>query len=198
MTVYFSDSIGGRRVNQGGWDTHGFDNTRMYEIVDKYQLPITDQTLPTLLDDLEDRGLLDETLVVWMGEFGRTPEINKNLSRDHWPQCYTALLAGGGVKGGYVYGKSDELAKYPAEKPVRPEDLAATIYPAAGHRPVHRDLRSQQPAARHRRKYAARCICIAHVRCLPGFSGIIIQGWPAVERQRASGIPLPAAGVGAR
>ncbi len=136
VTVYFSDSIGGRRVNQGGWDTHGFDDTRMYEIVDKYQLPITDQTLPTLLDDLENRGLLDETLVVWMGEFGRTPEINKNLSRDHWPQCYTALLAGGGVKGGYVYGTSDELAKFPAEKPVKPEDLAATIYQLLGIDPA--------------------------------------------------------------
>lgn len=132
VTVYFSDSIGGRRVNQGGWDTHGFDNTRMYKIVDKYHLPITDQTLPALLDDLEDRGLLDETLVVWMGEFGRTPEINKNLSRDHWPQCYTALLAGAGVKRGYVYGESDEHAKFPAADPVRPEDLAATIFQILG------------------------------------------------------------------
>lgn len=136
VTVYFSNSIGGRRVNDGGWDTHGFDNTRMYNIVDKYQLPITDQTLPTLLDDLEQRGLLDETLVVWMGEFGRTPEINKNESRDHWPQCYTALLAGGGVKGGYVYGKSDERAKFPSEKPVKPEDLAATIYRLLGIDPA--------------------------------------------------------------
>ncbi|MEO8498911.1 MAG: DUF1501 domain-containing protein [Planctomycetota bacterium] len=128
VTVYFSNSIGGRRVGEGGWDTHGFDDTRMYNIVDKYHLPITDQTLPTLLDDLEVRGLLDETLVVWMGEFGRTPEINKNLSRDHWPQCYTALLAGGGVKGGHVYGKSDSRAMFPAENPVKPEDLAATMY----------------------------------------------------------------------
>ena len=132
VTVYFSSSIGGRRVNDGGWDTHGFDNTRMYKIVDKYQLPITDQTLPALLDDLEERGLLDETLVVWMGEFGRTPDINKNLSRDHWPQCYTTLLAGGGVKGGYVYGKSDEHARAPAENPVKPEDLAATIFHLLG------------------------------------------------------------------
>ena len=132
VTVYFSASIGGRRVGSGGWDTHGFDNTRMYKIVDKYHLPLTDQTLPALLDDLEQRGLLEETLVVWMGEFGRTPEINKNLSRDHWPQCYTVLLAGGGVKGGYVYGTSDERAKYPAEKPVRPEDLAATIFQLLG------------------------------------------------------------------
>ena len=132
VTAYFSNSIGGRKVGQGGWDTHGFDNTRMYKIVDKYQLPMTDHTLPVLLDDLEERGLLDETLVVWMGEFGRTPEINKNESRDHWPQCYTALLAGGGVKGGYVHGVSDERAKYPAEKPVTPEDLAATIFKLMG------------------------------------------------------------------
>ncbi|PAY18126.1 hypothetical protein CKO51_17955 [Rhodopirellula sp. SM50] len=136
VTVYFSASIGGRRVNDGGWDTHGFDNTRMYEIVNNYQLPITDQTLPTLLDDLEERGLLDETLVVWMGEFGRTPQINKNLSRDHWPQCYTTLLAGGGVKKGYVYGKSDEHASRPAEHPVKPEDLAATIYQLLGIDPA--------------------------------------------------------------
>jgi hypothetical protein len=132
VTVYFSASIGGRRVNEGGWDTHGFDNTRMYKIVDQYQLPITDQTLPALLDDLENRGLLEETLVVWMGEFGRTPDINKNESRDHWPQCYTALLAGGGVKAGYVYGKSDAHARFPEEKPVNPEDLAATIYQLLG------------------------------------------------------------------
>lgn len=132
VTVYFSASIGGRRVNEGGWDTHGFDNTRMYKIVDKYQLPITDQTLPALLDDLEERGLLDETLVVWMGEFGRTPNINKNASRDHWPQCYTTLLAGGGVKRGFVYGKSDAQARFPEENPVKPEDLAATIFQLLG------------------------------------------------------------------
>lgn len=132
VTVYFSASIGGRRVGKGGWDTHGFDNTRMYKIVDKYQLPITEQTLPTLLLDLEQRGLLDETLVVWFGEFGRTPKINKNESRDHWPQCYTTLLAGGGVAGGAVYGTSDRYAMYPADHPVRPEDLSATIFHLLG------------------------------------------------------------------
>jgi len=128
VTVYFSNSIGGRKIGSGGWDTHGFDNTRMYNIVNKYQLPITDQTLPTLLDDLEDRGLLDETLVLWMGEFGRTPKINKNESRDHWPQCYTVLMAGGGVKRGYTYGSSDAHGMYPDEDGVKPEDLAATLY----------------------------------------------------------------------
>ncbi len=135
VTVYFSRSIGGRRVNEGGWDTHGFDDTRMFQIVDKYQHPITDQTLPTLLDDLQDRGLLDETLVVWMGEFGRTPKINQNISRDHWPRCYTSLLAGGGVKQGYVYGASDANGMYPDKHPVRPEDLAATMYALMGINP---------------------------------------------------------------
>jgi len=132
VTVYFSDNIGGRSTDSGGWDTHGFDNTRMFPIVEKYHFPITEHTLPTLLDDLHERGLLDETLVVWMGEFGRTPKINQNVSRDHWPQCYSVLLAGAGVKKGFVYGASDAQAMYPDEHPVRPEDLAATIYHLLG------------------------------------------------------------------
>jgi hypothetical protein len=140
VTVYFSDSIGGRSDTSGGWDTHGFDNTRMYPIVEKYHLPLTDQTLPTLLTDLDERGLLDTTLVVWMGEFGRTPKINANVSRDHWPQCYTTLLAGGGVKRGFVHGASDKTASYPAENPVRPDDLAATMYHLLGIDP-HTEVR---------------------------------------------------------
>ncbi|MFM9114982.1 MAG: DUF1501 domain-containing protein [Planctomycetota bacterium] len=132
VTVYFSDSIGGQSTTGGGWDTHGFNNTRMFPIVEKYHFPITNQTLPTLLDDLADRGLLDETLVVWFGEFGRTPKINENVSRDHWPQCYSVLLAGGGTRGGYIYGASDARGAYPDDHPVRPEDLAATIYQLVG------------------------------------------------------------------
>jgi hypothetical protein len=135
VTVYFSSNIGGRSDTSGGWDTHGFDNTRMFPIVEKYHFPRTEETLPTLLDDLEERGMLDDTLVLWMGEFGRTPKINKNVSRDHWPQCYTALLAGGGVKRGYVYGKSDATGSYPDEHPVKPEDLAATLYYLLGISP---------------------------------------------------------------
>jgi hypothetical protein len=75
-----------------------------------------------------------------MGEFGRTPKINKNVSRDHWPQCYSVLLAGGGVKGGFVYGASDEHGMYPAEHPVRPDDLAATVYYLLGIDP-HTEIR---------------------------------------------------------
>jgi len=128
VTVYFAPSIGGRSKTSGGWDTHGFSNTRMFPIVEARHLPITDHTLPTLLEDLDQRGMLDDTLVLWMGEFGRTPKINKNISRDHWPRCYSVLLAGGGVKGGYVYGASDKTAAFPARDPVRPDDLAATLY----------------------------------------------------------------------
>jgi hypothetical protein len=132
VTVYFSGNIGGQSTTQGGWDTHGFNNTRMYPIIEKYHLPLTDQTLPAFLNDLDERGLLDSTLVVWMGEIGRTPKINENASRDHWPDCYTVLLAGGGVKRGFIYGASDKNGAYPAENPVRPDDLAATMFHALG------------------------------------------------------------------
>ncbi len=132
VSVYFSDNIGGQSVTAGGWDTHGFNNTHMFPIVEKYHLPMTEQTLPTLLTDLDNRGLLESTLVIWMGEFGRTPKINAQASRDHWPQCYTSLLAGGGVKRGYVYGASDKTGSYPAQNPVRPDDLAATMYHLLG------------------------------------------------------------------
>ncbi|GIW95900.1 MAG: hypothetical protein KatS3mg110_3941 [Pirellulaceae bacterium] len=148
VTVYFAPDIGGRRIDSGGWDTHGFDNTRMFQIVDKYHFPITEHTLPVLLDELDERGLLEQTLVVWMGEFGRTPKLNDNESRDHWPQCYTVLLAGGGVKRGYVYGKSDAYAMFPDEHPVKPEDLAATIYYLLGIDPATEIYdRSQRPLA---------------------------------------------------
>ena len=130
VTVYFAPNIGGDVGS--GWDTHGNNGKKMFPIMEKYHLPMTDQTLPTLLEDLDQRGLLDTTLVVWMGEFGRTPKINTAASRDHWPQCYTVLLAGGGVKRGFVYGASDKTASHPTENPVRPDDLAATIFHLLG------------------------------------------------------------------
>jgi uncharacterized protein (DUF1501 family) len=132
INVYFSRSIGG---DTGGWDTHGFNDKPMYPILDNYLLPVLDQTLPTLIEDLESRGLLDTTLVVWVGEFGRTPRINKIAGRDHWPQCYPALLCGAGVKRGFVYGASDKLGAYPARDPQRPEDLSATLFHLLGINP---------------------------------------------------------------
>ncbi len=131
VNVYYAATIGGQG-SEGGWDTHGFNNVPMYPVLTKYLIPMTDQTLPTLLDDLDQRGLLDETLVVWVGEFGRSPRINATAGRDHWPQCYTALLAGGGVKRGFVYGSSDKSGGYPATDPVRPDDLAATLFHLLG------------------------------------------------------------------
>jgi hypothetical protein len=133
VNVYFSRSIGGCT---GGWDTHGFNDKKMYPILKNYLLPMTDHTLPVLIEDLQSRGLLDQTLVVWVGEFGRSPRINKLAGRDHWPQCYPALLAGGGVKRGFAFGTSDRIGAYPASDPVRPEDLSATMFHLLGLDPA--------------------------------------------------------------
>jgi hypothetical protein len=133
INVYLSDSIGGPK---GGWDVHGFDNKPMDPILKSHLLPITDQTLPTLIGDLNQRGLLKDTLVLWMGEFGRTPRINKLAGRDHWPQCYSAVLAGGGVKGGFIYGASDKIGAYPALGQARPEDVTATVFDLLGIDPA--------------------------------------------------------------
>jgi uncharacterized protein (DUF1501 family) len=92
-----------------------------------------EQAYAALLDDLEERGLLESTLVVWMGEFGRTPKINGDAGRDHWPGCYSVLMAGGGVRGGQVIGSSDETGAYPKDRPVSPADIHASIYTALGY-----------------------------------------------------------------
>lgn len=99
-------------------------------------LPVLDAALSALLTDLDERGMLESTLVVVLGEFGRTPRINQNTGanpgRQHWPACYSAILAGGGIRGGMVYGASDKIGAYVKDKPVRPQDLSATIYHALG------------------------------------------------------------------
>jgi hypothetical protein len=94
----------------------------------RFLLPQADRGLSALVEDLEVRGLLDSTLIVAMGEFGRTPRINAEAGRDHWPDCYSALLIGGGVQGGSIYGTSDKQAAYPIIDPVTPSDIAATIF----------------------------------------------------------------------
>jgi len=118
---------------QNFWDTHG-DN---FNHLKNRLMPPADQGFSALLDDLATRGLLDETLVVWVGEFGRTPRINKaNSGREHWPHCYSAVLAGAGVRGGAIYGASDRWAAHPANDPVSPDDLGATILHALGVDPA--------------------------------------------------------------
>src|SRR5262249_35142613 len=91
-----------------------------------------DMALSSLLTDLSDRGMLERTLVVVMGEFGRTPKVNASGGRDHWNFCYGLLLAGGGIKGGYIHGASDRIGAYPSRNPVGPADIVATIYQALG------------------------------------------------------------------
>jgi hypothetical protein len=114
---------------QNFWDTHGEN----FHHLKNRLMPPADQGFAALLDDLSDRGLLDSTLVVWVGEFGRTPRTtNGGTGREHWPRCYSAALAGGGVQGGQVYGASDKWAAYPARDPVSPDDLGATILHALG------------------------------------------------------------------
>jgi hypothetical protein len=111
------------------WDTHSNNFNRLRNDL----MPPTDQGLSALIEDLTERGLLDETLVVWVGEFGRNPRISaNNAGREHWPFCYSGVLAGGGIRGGQVYGSSDRLAAYPATNPVSPPDLTATLYHALG------------------------------------------------------------------
>jgi len=113
------------------WDTHD----KNFEHLKGHLMPPCDQGVAALLEDLHQRGLLQETLVVWMGEFGRSPQINKAGGRDHWGACQSILLAGGGIRGGQVYGRSDRNGAYPAENPVSPGDVGATIYSLLGVRP---------------------------------------------------------------
>ncbi|MEM9646428.1 MAG: DUF1501 domain-containing protein, partial [Planctomycetota bacterium] len=114
-------------LTYGGWDMHqnitsGFNRT----------MPDLDKGLSALLDDLSERGLMDETLVMVTSEFGRTPKINTDAGRDHWPKVFSVMLAGGGIQGGLVYGASDSTAAEPEDKPVTPADLATTMYRQLG------------------------------------------------------------------
>ncbi|HRI88224.1 MAG TPA: DUF1501 domain-containing protein, partial [Candidatus Hydrogenedentes bacterium] len=91
-----------------------------------------DHGMGTLLEDLKQRGMLDNTLVVAMGEFGRTPKINPAGGRDHWPQVWSIVMAGGGIQGGRVVGKTDDIGAYPVERPVTPAEVVATVYDRIG------------------------------------------------------------------
>jgi hypothetical protein len=121
-----------------GWDTHG----KNFECLKGELLPLLDQGLSALLDDLAQRGRLGETLVVCMGEFGRTPRVNAQAGRDHWGPCAAVVLAGGGVRGGQVVGSSDGHAAYPRDFPCDPADVQATVYHCLGLDP-RREMRDQ-------------------------------------------------------
>jgi hypothetical protein len=120
FVAVFDGQTNGQDAN---WDSHEKLFARHRQL-----LPPSDQALSALVEDLDARGLLGSTLVVALGEFGRTPKINKSGGRDHWPDCYSVLLAGGGVTGGAIHGASDKIGAYPAADPVTPADLASTLY----------------------------------------------------------------------
>ncbi len=114
------------------WDSHADNFARHRDVL----IPPTDQGFAALIEDLDERGLLDETLVIALGEFGRTPRINGGSGRDHWPDCFHVLLAGGGIRGGSVYGASDKIGAYPETDAVTPGDLAATLFSRFGIDPA--------------------------------------------------------------
>ena len=114
------------------WDIHGSKPFTSIAGMKDIVAPMYDQGYSALLEDLFQRGMLDDTMVCNLAEFGRTPRINPAGGRDHWPQCWTSYFAGGGVKGGRVVGKSDEIGGYPVERPVSPAEVVATIYHSLG------------------------------------------------------------------
>lgn len=125
------------------WDMHGNAGISIFENGWNglgWALPCADQAVSTLLEDLRERGMLESTLVVLIGEFGRTPRIGKGraVGRDHWPNCYSAMMAGAGIRGGHVYGSSDATSAYVKSKPVTLEDFSATMFHALGIDPAHR------------------------------------------------------------
>jgi hypothetical protein len=113
---------------RGSWDTHSRNFSKMKDSL----APTLDQSLTALIEDLDQRGMLDETLVVVNAEFGRTPKINKNAGRDHWPWVYSLAMAGAGANAGTIYGASDDSAAYPASNPHDPKDFVATLYHLLG------------------------------------------------------------------
>ncbi len=125
------DIVGNGMV--GGWDLH----TNNFNLLKTSQLPVLDAGLSTLLQDLDDRGMLDTTLVYCCGEFGRTPMINKNAGRDHWSRTQTVVLAGGGIRRGMVYGSTDDKCMDPATAACSPDDVAATIFHCLGFEPTY-------------------------------------------------------------
>jgi hypothetical protein len=129
VQVNWSDHVEAEEdAGDGGWDHH----YRNFQIMQDRQAPWLDQTLSTLLTDLRERGLLARTLVVVMGEFGRTPKINDKAGREHWEHCYSTLVAGGGVRGGRVIGASDARGERPHDHPLTPADVAATVHHCVG------------------------------------------------------------------
>ena len=131
------------------WDIHGTKPFTSIEGMKNIVAPMYDKAYSALIEDLDQRGMLDATLVCNLAEFGRTPRVNPAGGRDHWPQCFTCYFAGGGVKGGRVVGSSDPIGAVPADRPVEPADIVATIFHSLGLESGDRRCRAR-PAGRSR------------------------------------------------
>jgi hypothetical protein len=161
VTVNMYDTVFDRTT----WDAHG---SKPFSTLNDYRThtgPAFDNGFTTLIEELSDRGMLESTLVVAMGEFGRSPRINPSGGRDHWPQCWTILMAGGGIQGGQIYGSSDRTGSEPRDNPVTPAMVVATIYETLGLRvgqPIPLSgaaaAASQAASSNHRPRYN-RCLC---------------------------------------
>jgi hypothetical protein len=125
-------------IGAGQWDTHGNN----FDLLKNFNLPTLDQNYSALIQDLDERGMLDSTLVIVMGEMGRTPWVKPNGGRDHWTQCGFILLTGGGVKKGHIHGQSDNHAAWPIDSPVSSADYVATVYQLLGLDP-HMTIRDE-------------------------------------------------------
>ena len=158
------------RVARAWWDSHGQNFETHQELV-----PELDHVMSTLLDDLEQRGLLENTLVVTLAEFGRTPQINASLGRDHFASAWSATLSGCGIKGGSVYGKTDEKGKRVVDGEVGAAELFATIYQAVGINPQKNYYRRLPARPADRARHRAD-------RGRPGLNGASGQ-WPVVSGQ---------------
>jgi hypothetical protein len=191
--VNWAREPGDSAVDNPMWDTHAQNADRLQDVL----CPQFDVTFAALMDDLEQRGLLDETLVVVIGEFGRTPRINRLGGRDHWGRVFSFALAGAGIRGGQVFGSSDRTGAFPVDNPIRPHDLTATIFHLLGINPqgVFRD-RSDRPHLLTHGEPLARLLGTTPAtaeRCQPGGDPAFVppyDGRPLVDTDFASDRPL--------
>ena len=193
--VNWMREAGDNAVDNPMWDTHTQNADRLQD----YLCPVFDVSYSALLDDLEQRGLMSETLVVVVGEFGRTPKINRQGGRDHWGPVFSATLAGAGISGGQVFGASDKNGAYPSVDAIRPHDLTATIYHLLGipHDSTFRDLTNRtHPVTKGEPLYRligdrpatmARCESTGDARLVPPYDPS-----PLVDTEFATGLLYPA------
>ena len=172
--------------NEVTWDIHGSKPFTTIEGMKNIVAPMYDQAYAALLEDLHDRGMLDDTMVCGLAEFGRTPKVNPAGGRDHWPQCFSCTFAGGGVRGGRAIGASDPVGGVPADRPTQPGEIVASIFHALGTRPARRTPRPGRTPVSF-----GRLRCPRSTRTVRLTPTLIRQGSPPAPIRRCSRSPTP-------